>query len=406
VHHRAQSGLVIAQMALTLVLLVYAGLLLQTIRHLWDVNPGFETKHVITFKVGVSHSLTNTASSTRIAYQQLIQRIRQITGVQAAEFTGAVPLSGQGGSMPFWIGWQKPASLQAAPRVAMSLTGPDYLRTMEIPLLRGRFFTPEDTTKSPCVMVIDSVFARMYFPDSDPLAQTLSAGFSPAGPCRIVGVVGHIKQFALDDSGRYIQNQAYFPLGQDPDRWVADNYRYLTVVVRTALDTATVMPGIKAAVYGAGSDQAVYNVQTMQQFVSQSMSSQRFPMILLVVFAGLALLLASIGIYGVISYSVVQRVHEIGIRMALGAEKSSVFRMVIGQGLRLALIGSVYGAVAALVCARLLSSFSHLLYGVGASDPVTFVAVSLVLVGVAVLACYIPARRAMRVDPVVALRCE
>jgi len=308
--------------------------------------------------------------------------------------------------MPFWIGSQKPASLQAAPRVAMSLTGPDYLRTMEIPLLRGRFFTPGDTTKSPCVMVIDSVFARMYFPDSDPLAQTLSAGFSPVGPCRIVGVVGHIRQFALDDSGRYIQNQAYFPLGQDPDQWVADNYRYLTVMVRTTLDTVTVMPQIKAAVYGAGSDQAVYSVQTMQQFVSQSMSSQRFPMILLVVFAGLALLLASIGIYGVISYSVVQRVHEIGIRMALGAERSSVFRMVIGQGLRLALIGSVFGAVAALVFARLLSSFSHLLYGVGASDPVTFVAVSLVLVGVAVLACYIPARRAMRVDPVVALRCE
>jgi predicted permease len=405
VHNSAQNGLLIVQMALTLVLLVGAGLLFQTIRHLWDVNPGFDTQHVITFKVGVSHSLTKTASSKRIAYQQLIERIRKIPGVQAAEFTGAVPLSGQGGTMPFWIGAQKPASLQGAPRVEMSLTGPDYLRTMEIPLLRGRFFTPEDTTKSPCVMVIDSVFVRMYFPDSDPLGQTLSAGFSPVGPCRIVGVVGHIKQGALDDS-RYIQNQAYFPLDQDPDQWVADNYGYLTVMVRTPLDTATVMPELKAAVYGAGSGQPVYNVQTMQEFVSQSMSSQRFPMILLGAFAGLALLLASIGIYGVISYSVAQRVHEIGIRMALGAESSTVFRMVIGQGLRLALIGSAFGAVAALVLARLLSSFSHLLYGVGASDPVTFVAVSSALAGVAVLACYVPARRAMRVDPMVALRFE
>jgi putative ABC transport system permease protein len=167
-----------------------------------------------------------------------------------------------------------------------------------------------------------------------------------------------------------------------------------------------VMPALKAAVYRAGSDQAVYNIQTMQEFVSQSMSAQRFPMILLGAFAGLALLLASIGIYGVISYSVAQRVHEIGIRMALGAERSRVFRMVIGQGLRLALIGSALGAVAALVLARLLSSFSHLLYGVGASDPATFVAVSSALAGVAVLACYIPARRAMRVDPMVALRFE
>jgi predicted permease len=277
---------------------------------------------------------------------------------------------------------------------------------MEIPLLRGRFFAPEDTTKSPCVMVIDSVFARLYFPDRDPLTQTLSAGFSPVGPCRIVGVVGHVKQWALDDSGKYIQNQAYFPLGQDPDQWIADNYAYLTVMVRTPLDAATVMPAVEAAVYGAGNEQPVYKVQTMQEFVSQSMSSQRFPMILLAMFAGLALLLASIGIYGVISYSVAERMHEIGIRMALGAERSRVFRMVIGQGLRLALIGSAFGAVAALILAKLLSSFSHLLYGVGASDPVTFVAVSLALAGAAVLACYIPARRAMRVDPMVALRYE
>jgi predicted permease len=405
-HHRAQSSLVIVQMALTLVLLVSAGLLFRTIRQLWDVNPGFDTQHVITFKVGVSHSLTKTASSTRIAYQQLIERIRQIPGVQAADFTGSVPLSGQGGTLPFWIGSQKPASLQGAPRLTMFLTGPDYLRAMGIPLLRGRFFTPEDTTKSPCVMVIDSVLARIYFPDTDPLGQTLSAGFSPVGPCRIVGVVGHIKQWALDDSRTYIQNQAYFPLYQDPDRWVPINYPDTTIVVRTPLEPVTVMPAIKAAVYGAGSDQPVFNVRTMQQIVSESMSSQRFPMILLGAFAALALLLASVGIYGVISYSVTQRVHEIGIRMALGAEQRSIFRLVIGQGLRLALVGLAIGAVAALILTRGLSSFSHLLYGVGASDPVTFVIVSLTLTGVALLACYIPARRATRVDPMIALRYE
>jgi predicted permease len=405
-HHRAQSSLVIVQMALTLVLLVGAGLLLRTILQLWDVDPGFDTQHVITFKVGVSPSLTRTAANTRIAYQQLTERIRKVPGVQAADFADPIPLGGQGGTEPFWIGSQKPASLQAAPRLVMSLTGPDYLRTMGIPLLRGRFFTPEDTTKSPCVMVIDSVFAQMYFPHTDPLDQTLSAGFAPMGPCRIVGVVGHVKQWALDDSGAYIQNQAYLSLYQDPDQWVANNFPFLTAVVRTPLDPMIVMPAIKAAVYGAGSDQPVYHVQTMQQFVSESMSSQRFPLILLGAFAFVALLLASIGTYGVISYSVTQRVHEIGIRIALGAEKRQIFQMVIGQGLRLAVSGLVIGAIAALFLTRLLSSFSHLLYGVRASDPVTFAAVSLMLTGVAILGCYVPARRASRVDPIVVLRDE
>ncbi len=404
-HHRTQSILVIVQMALTLVLLVGAGLLFRTLRHLSDVNPGFDVQHIMTFKVGVSHSLTKTAPSTRTAYQQLIERIRQIPGVQGADFTGSVPLNG-GWTMPFWIGSQKPASLQGAPRLVMFLTGPDYLRTMGIPLLRGRFFSPEDTTNSPCVMVIDSVLADMYFPDSDPLGQTLSAGFSPVGPCRIVGMVGHVKQWALNDSSTDIQSQAYFPLYQDPDQWVPLNYPNMTIVVRTPLDVASVMPAIKSAVYGAGSDQPIFNVETMQQIVSESMSSQRFPMILLGAFAALALLLASVGIYGVISYSVAQRIHEIGIRMALGAHKRDVFRMVVGQGLALALVGLAIGVVAALILTRVLSSFSLLLYGVGASDPVTFITVSVMLLFVAVVACYIPTRRAMRVDPMVALRYE
>jgi predicted permease len=405
-HHRAQSSLVIVQMALTLVLLMGAGLLFQTIRRLWDVNPGFDTTHVVTLKIGVSHSLTKTASSTRIAYQQLIERIRKIPGVQAADFTSAVPLSGQGWTMPFWIGSQQPASLQGAPRLVMYLTGPDYFRTMEIPLLRGRFFTQEDTTKSPCVMIIDSVFAHTYFPDSDPLLQTLSAGFSPMGPCRIVGVVGHVRHWVLQDPSTYTQIQAYLSLYQDPDKWVPVNYPGMTIVVRTPLEPVTVMPAIKAAVYGGGSDQTVYDVRTMQEIAAESMSSQRFPMILLGVFAGLALMLASIGVYGVISYSVTQRTHEIGIRMTLGAEKRTVFRMVIARGLRLAFAGLAIGAVAALILARVLSSFSHLLYGVGAGDPLTFVAVSLVMTAVVVSACYIPARRAMRVDPMTALRHE
>jgi predicted permease len=405
-HQRAQSSLVIVQMALTLVLLVGAGLLFRTIRQLWDVKPGFDAQHLLTFKVGVSHSLTTTPASTRIAYQQLIERIRKIPGVQAADFADPVPLSGEAGTMPFWIGARRPASLQAAPRLAMFLAGPDYLRTMGIPLLRGRFFSLEDTTKSPCVMVIDSVFAEKLFSGSDPIGDTLSAGFSPIGPCRIVGVVGHVKLFGLNDAVSPIQNQAYLSLYQDPDEWVASGYPDTTVVVRTSLDAASVLPEIKNAVDATGGEQPVYHVETMQEIVSQSMASQRFPMILLGAFAGLALLLAAVGIYGVISYSVAQRTHEIGIRMALGAGRAEVFRLVIGQGLKLALAGLAIGMAAALILTRMSPGFSRLLYGVGTSDPATFIAVAAILAGVAIFACYIPARRAASVDPMVALRYE
>jgi ABC-type antimicrobial peptide transport system permease subunit len=246
----------------------------------------------------------------------------------------------------------------------------------------------------------------MYFPDSDPIGQTASVGFAPMGPCRIVGVVGHVKLWGLTDPVLAPQNQLYVALYQDPDQWVASNYPDTTVVLRTRLDLSALLPAIKNMVYASGNDQPVFDVLTMQQTVSESMSSRRFPMILLGAFAVLALLLASIGIYGVISYSVAQRVNEIGIRVALGAERQNIFRLVIGQGLRLVLLGLVIGAAAALILARLLSAFSHLLYGVAAGDTLTFTAVSFLLITVSVLACYIPARRAMRVDPMIALRYE
>jgi len=403
-HHRAQSSLVIVQMALTLVLLVGAGLLFRTIRQLWEVNPGFDARHVIAFKVGLSPSATKTTAGMRIAYQQLIERIRSIPGVKAAELTVLSPLSEHQNIGPFWVGSQEPASVAQAPRALFYWTGPDYLRTMEIPLLQGRYFTAADTASSQPVILIDSVLARAYFPDRDPVGQAMT--IPHWGHVRIIGVVGHVTHWGLDERDAYTQNQIYASLNQLQGDWAPIFYRRLTVVVSTALDAAAVMPAIKAAVYGASDDQTVYGVQVMQQALSQSLSLQRFPMVLLGVFAGLALLLASIGLYGVISYSVVRRVHEIGIRMALGAERRDVFRMVIAQGLRLALAGIAIGTATALILARLLSSFSHLLFGVGASDPVTFLVVSAVLTGVVIVACYIPARRAMHVDPVVALRYE
>jgi putative ABC transport system permease protein len=226
------------------------------------------------------------------------------------------------------------------------------------------------------------------------------------GAARIIGVVNHVRHWGLDDADLYTQNQIYASFYQLADPFVPVFLGDVTLAVRTPLDVAAVMPAIQAVVYGEGGGQPVYGVQTMREIVSQSMISQRFPAILLGAFAVLALLLASIGIYGSISYSTTQRVREIGIRMALGAVRRDVLQMVIRQGLRLALAGIAIGAAAVLLLAQLLSAYSRLLYGVRPEDPPTLIAVSLVLICVALLACYIPARRAARLDPTAALRHE
>jgi putative ABC transport system permease protein len=402
--HRTQSGLVIAQVALTLVLLAGAGLLFRTIQHLWKADLGFESQHILTFQVGLSPSATKTGAGVRAAYQQLLDRIRQIPGVQGAEITTQVPMTHHINSLPFWVESHRPASVAEAPRTLGFITGPDFLQVMRIPLIRGRFISQQDAINSPLVAVIDSELARTYFPGKDPIGRTIT--FPQVGDYRIVGVAGHVQHWQVGFSSPFMQNQSYVSIYQVQDRWMTTIDTWTWVVVRTPLDASIVLPEIRNAVYGAASDQTVYHAQTMAEIVSESMSPQRFPLILLGSFASLALLLASIGIYGVISYSVTQRAHEIGIRMALGAEKRDVFRMVLGQGLSLALAGLAIGVTAALILTRLLLGFSHLLYGVGASDPATLVCVSAVLIGVAFMACYLPARRAMRVDPIVALRYE
>jgi predicted permease len=275
---------------------------------------------------------------------------------------------------------------------------------MRIPLVQGRFFTPADAIGTPCVIAIDTAFARTYYPGKSPVGKTLSFGFEKPfiGPCTIIGVVGHVKDWGLGDTGP-VQAQTYYALYQDPDKWVAANYPETTLVVRTRLDTAAAMATIKKAVYGIDSGQPVYDVRTMQEIASESMASQRFPMILLGVFAALALLLACVGMYGVISYSVSRRVHEIGIRMALGAGRADVLRMVLRQGTRMAIVGVAIGAGAAFGLTRLIA---NMLFGVSPHDPVTLSAVAALLIAVALAACYIPARRAVRVDPMVALRYE
>jgi predicted permease len=403
-HPRAQGILVIIQMALTLVLLAGSGLLLRTVLQLWNVNPGFDRQNVITFKVGLSPSLTKTASSTRTAYRQLLDRISEIPGVQAADFTNIVPLSEHDNGGPFWVGAQQSTSMQDAPHALYFETGPDYLQTMHIPLLRGRYFTPADNSGSEPVVVIDSVLAHTYFQHNDPVGQLITVAHWRTA--RVVGVVGHVRHWGLGDTGAYNPSQIYISFYQLSDEWVPAFARDLSVAVRTPLDVATIMPAIRNVVFGTGKDQPIFDVQTMQQIASNSMAAQRLPMMLLGAFAGLALLLASVGIYGAISYSVAQRVQEIGIRMALGAKRGDVLRMVMGQGLRLAVAGLTIGAAAALLLAHLLSSFSQLLYGVRTDDPLTFITVSLVLTTATLLASCLPACRAMRVDPMRALRTE
>jgi predicted permease len=279
---------------------------------------------------------------------------------------------------------------------------------MKIPLLRGRPLSPADTVQSELVVVIDSLLARNYFPGRDAVGQTITIpnwGARRNVAARIVGIAGHVEQYGLDGSVRE-KPQIYYPFYQLPDEAAPWFRGEVSLVVRSGLDASIIMPAIKNAVDQAGSDQPVYNIRTMQALVSESMAGRRFPMALLSAFALLALLLASVGIYGVISYSMARRVREIGIRMALGAERRDVLRMVLGQGLGMALAGVGIGVPGAWMLTRVLASFSHLLYGVRPADPLTFVVVLLVLLSTALLACAIPARRAARLDPMAALRHE
>ena len=402
--HAILSRLVALQFALTLVLMTGAGLLFRSIRNLWDVNPGFDMRHLITFQVGLAPSLSRTPAETRIAYRQLLARIRQVPGVEAADLTNIVPLSGADNGGPFWIGTTPPPSLQEAPHALYFWTGPDYLKTMGIPLLQGRFFTPEDQIGTAKVVVIDSVLAQTFFPGQNPVGQTLTVGHW--GAARIVGVAGHVRHWGLDDPGTYNPRQIYIPVYELPDEMVNDFFRTLKLLVRTTLPAAEAMPAIRKVVYGSSPDQPVYAVSTMEEVASDSMASRKLPIVLLGAFAALALLLASVGIYGVVSYSVMRRTQEIGIRMALGADRTRVYRMIVGQGIRMAGAGLGIGILAAITLVRLLPSFSRLLYGVGQRDPLTLFGVSAVLVLVAVVACYLPARRAASVDPMRALRHE
>jgi predicted permease len=379
--------------------------MIRSLVDLWRVNPGFNPRGVLTFAVSMSPSLGATAATSRSAIRQLDETLRSIPGVEAVTSTGgALPMTGDN-EFPFWLdGQPKPANESEMNVSLFYLSGPEYLRAMGIPLHRGRYFTADDNEHSGPVMVIDESFARQFFPNEDPIGKHIHIGILDTAP-EIVGIVGHVKHWGLDTDGdakHPIVAQAYMPFMQIPDKfWTGPPQT--EVVLRTKGSPAALAPAIRQAVEKLNGENVIYETKPLEQIVAESLAARRFSMILLSVFAALALLLSSIGIYGVISYVVGQRTHEIGIRMALGAQRSDVLRLMLGEGMRMALVGVAIGVALALGLTHIMVK---MLFGVSATDPVTFASVAIVLSAVALAACYIPARRAMRVDPIVALRYE
>ncbi|MFZ0701733.1 MAG: ABC transporter permease [Candidatus Acidiferrales bacterium] len=406
--HHTQGALVVTQMAMALVLLAGAGLVIRSLAQLWNVNPGFNPDNVLTFDLALPPQMnTAPAATIRMALRNFDEAIAAIPGVQAESlYWGALPMYAEDDNS-FWVEGQPQPASQSAMDSALNYTvGPDYLKVMRIPLLAGRFFTDQDDEHSKPVVVVDQVLAQKYFPNGDAVGKVIYQG-SPDNAFEIIGVIGHVKQWGLDtDAQNSLRSQFYFSIKQFPDSIISLMAGNTGVIVRSSGNVLGLVDSIRRASDRLSKDEVLTTFVSMHEIIESSLAPRRFAMMLLGSFAALALLLAGIGLYGVTAYAVGQRTHEMGIRMALGAQKRDVFRLVIGQGLRLALVGVAIGAAAALILVRLLSSFSQLLYGVAGSDPLTLAAVAIVLLAVAFLACYIPARRAMKVDPMVALRYE
>ncbi|MGZ4836455.1 MAG: ABC transporter permease [Terriglobales bacterium] len=406
---RTQSALVVIEMAMALVLLVGAGLMIRTLMRLWSVDPGLNPRNVLTFEVALPPSLaTRTAGEVRATYRQLDATLHSIPGVESASINaGARPMEGDN-EENFWVeGQAKPQRRAEMPMTLQYTVQPEYLRVMQTPLLRGRFLTDADNEHASLVAVIDEGFAEHYFAGQDPIGKHVFVVDSRGEQAKeIVGVVGHVKQFGLGkDATEALQAQIYEPFLQLPDYYVireaGGDYVYLRT--RTGVDPMAVFQTIRRTLAQQNNETIAFNPESMEQTVSESIAQQRFTMMLFAVFAALALLLASVGIYGVLSYVVGQRTQEIGIRMALGAQKSDVLRAVLRDGARMTLLGVGIGVVAAGSLSRLMQT---MLFGVKPTDPVTFAAVGLVLCAVALLACYVPAYRAASVDPMQALRSE
>jgi predicted permease len=405
---RLRSLLVVSEIALAVLLLVGAGLLIRSFRHLLDVNPGFDTSHLLTLELSLPGAPYPDGVPVQSFYKQLLDRVRAVPGVQSAGAVSEMPLSDAYSSGTVGVEGSSAPDLPRSPEfgnlpymeIDYRTATNEYFQAMEIPLVRGRLFTDADTADAQLVALVDPDFAQRFWPGQDPIGKRividLLPNSKPPAPRfrTIVGVVGHVKHYGLDTQGR---EQAYFPHAQ------IDDARDMYLAVRTPLDPSSVSNAIRQQVFSIDKDLPIFNISTMDARLSQSVTQPRLNLTLLVVFALLALLLAAVGVYGVMAFAVTQRTREIGIRMALGAQRGKILQQLLFDGGRLVVLGLCLGLAASLALARLMAS---LLFGVKPADPFTFAAVAALLAAVALLACYIPARRAMKVDPLVALRYE
>ena len=401
---RVRSVLVVVEFALSVVLLTGAGLMMRTLGAIWKTNPGFKSQGVLTFNLAFSKDRLTSPSMTRLNISKATAAIEAVPGIEAASgVAGSLPTSGAS-TMTFWIdGNPKPASESEMNVATWYAVQSDYLKTMGIPLARGRFISPEDTEHTLSVVVIDEMFARQYFPNENPIGKHINTTLMGPLSSEIIGVVGHTKQFGLGEiESKQRQPQFYHALEQIPDQ-MAPLLTGIGMVARTQGSPDKYVDAVRAASKAFDASQVAYQFKAMNQIVAESVANQRFTMILLGLFAATALLLCTVGVYGVISYLVGQRTREVGVRMALGAQASDVLQLIIGHGAKLGLAGIAIGLPSALVLAKLLS---HFLFGVSAADPVTIISVLVIVSAAALAACYIPARRAVRIDPMTALKYE
>jgi len=391
---RARSIFVVVEVALSLVLLIGAGLMIRTLYLLRNANSGMDPRNVLTVTLGISREKYATVTQQNGFFNHVLEQIRALPGVELASAVDSLPLQG-GSTQPVAVEGQPAVPMADQPEVAVRLIAPGYLRVMRIPLKQGRDFTEADNASARPVILVSASFARRFWPNENPVGKHVKLTFLPREPSEVVGVVGDVRLNGLSVT-EPVQT-VYHAMAQNPQT------TFMSLAVRTGLPPAGLISPVTEAIHRVDADEPVVGVQTMEAVADESIAQNRLNMILLSAFAGLALLLASIGIYGVQAYAVRQRTREVGIRVAMGARPAEVFRLIIAQGLRLAATGIVIGLAASFGLTRLMASQ---LYGLSATDPWTFIGVPIVLLTVAVAACFIPARRATRVDPVVALRYE
>ena len=390
--NRVRSTFVVAQVALSLLLLVSAGLLIRSFDKLLRVDVGFKPERLLSLEYRLPRTKYKETQSQWNFHSQVMERIQEVPGVQSVSLVRGLPFSGNGGTSAIILPDREPPARGMEPEVMVNTAMPNYFETIGIPFIKGRLFGPQDQTNTPTVLIINQTMARRFWPDQDPLGKQVK--FVEDGTTgTVVGVVGDAKHYLLDDEAK---PQMYASYTQQPGY-------FATVVIRTTVEPLALTESVRQALWKVDADQPMWKIRTVEFLVNRSVADRKFLMALMGIFASLALVLTMIGLYGVISYLVNQRTQEIGIRMALGAQMGDILRMVLKQGMVLVLAGVALGLGASWLMTRLMS---RLLYQVSATDPLTFGSIALLLIGVALLACYLPARRATKVDPLVALRYE